>query len=974
MCRTRSIRLAQLPFNACILALGIALGSCGGGSSSATVVEQPTTTTPPVVKTTTPIGEQPKVEDHMLQVDIAGGVVTEEDLIIAGRKLFRTSFNSLDGAGRPATNGAGNQNQTITNLAPENFNRVSGPEANACADCHFFPNLGGSGGNSGNVFVMAENLPNVNFDAGPGDNNQNFTLQNVGNERSTPSLFGSGFIELLAREMTTDLLAIEAEAIQTALNSGVDQVRSLDTKGVNFGSLTANGVNGSVDKSQVDGIDSDLLLKPFHQKGVVTSIRHFTNTALNQHHGIQSSERFGSGSDPDSDGYVDEFTDGDVTAMTIFQATLPAPGRLIPTDGAGGISEAVVEGEFLFNAIGCTVCHVPNLELQSSIFTEPGPYNSSGNLQPAGSSNTVSVDLLSAGPGPYLTAEADGTILVPAYTDLKRHEMGVVLDNEKMVQGGVPTSVFITKKLWGSASEPPFMHHGRALTLREAILMHGGEAQAARDAFEANSPQAQDAILEFLTTLRSRPPGDSQLVMMVPGPGTIGEEPGIVKHIAQADIDAGLHEVNELRLLGGLFFDANPNTIDGAGRPQSTGDGKLRSPRVSPENFNRISGPDSNSCLNCHNVPRGSGGGGIVHNVHVRSEEYDFVNFDEDVGDGFQDLELNTVGNERASIAVLGSGFIEMTAREMTADLIAIRNQANATAVFLGTPVKSPLDAKGVNFGSITANPDGSFFLGDIKGVDTDLIIKPFRQKGTVVSLRDFTNFSTNRHHGMQSSERFGLDMDPDNDGVVNEFTVGDITTFVIYQSLLPVPGRRIPSDPLELAAVNEGEELFNSMGCTVCHIPELVLNDPIFTEPGPYNPPGNLQLNQVPQPFAWDLTTNGRLPRLDREADGTVILPAYTDFKRHDMGAGLAEPLTEGGVRKSFFLTKKLWGMANEPPYMHHGRALTITEAILMHGGEAQASRDVFDALPDDERDSVIDFLNTLQVLPFGSPLVITD
>ena len=965
--RSRHLRFHSIAW---LSLLVISTSSCGtNGTSPAN--QGTTTTTPPTTKLTSPVGEQPKIEEHLLQADIASGAISESDLIKAGRKLFNASFNSLDGAGRPASTGTGLPRPIET--APKNFNRVSGPEANACGDCHSFPNLGGSGGNSGNVFVLAEQLPNVNFDAGAGDNFQMFTLDDVGNERSTPSLFGAGFIELLARELTTDLLAIEAEALQSAASTGTDQVRVLTSKGVNFGSLTAHA-DGTVDKSQVVGVDTDLVIKPFHQKGVVNSIRQFTNNALNQHHGMQTSERFGAGMDPDSDGIADELTEGDVTALAIFEATLPVPGRLIPTDGAGGTSQAVLDGEIQFSQIGCTDCHIPELSLQSSIFTEPGPYNPAGNLQPAGPSNTVSVDLLTAGPGPYLQAEPDGTVLVPAYTDLKRHEMGSTLDNEKRIQDGVPTSAFITKKLWGFAKEPPFMHHGRALTIREAILMHGGEAQAARDAFLAKTPATQDLILEFLTTLRTRPPGDPDLVKMIPGPGTIGEEPGIVEHISQADIDAGLHTVLELRLLGGLFFDANPSTIDGAGRPETTGDGQTRARRDAPQNFNRVSGPDSNSCLNCHNVPRGSGGGGVVHNVHIRSEEFEFVNFDNAAGDNFQSLQLDSVGNERATIGVLGSGFIEMTAREMSTDLIAIRNQAKAQAQSLGITIQASLDTKGVNFGTITANPDGSLFTGNIRGVDLDLVIKPFRQKGTVVSLRDFTNYATNRHHGMQSSERFGLGMDPDNDGVVDEFTVGDITTFVIYQSLLPVPGRRIPSDPLELAAVNEGETIFDSIGCTDCHIPELVLNDPIFTEPGPFNPPLNLQLSDVPQPFAYDLTTNGRLPRLDREADGTVILPAYTDFKRHDMGPGLAEPLPEAGVAESFFLTKKLWGMANEPPYMHHGRALTITEAILMHGGEAQVARDAFSALAKDKRDSVIDFLNTLQVLPQGSPLVVID
>jgi CxxC motif-containing protein (DUF1111 family) len=55
------------------------------------------------------------------------------------------------------------------------------------------------------------------------------------------------------------------------------------------------------------------------------------------------------------------------------------------------------------------------------------------------------------------------------------------------------------------ASEPPFMHHGRALTLREAIEMHGGEAAASRQAFRALSTGGQRAVIDFLKTLQVRP-------------------------------------------------------------------------------------------------------------------------------------------------------------------------------------------------------------------------------------------------------------------------------------------------------------------------------------------------------------------------------------------------------------------------------------------------------------------------------------
>src|SRR5437868_6421520 len=72
----------------------------------------------------------------------------------------------------------------------------------------------------------------------------------------------------------------------------------------------------------------------------------------------------------------------------------------------------------------------------------------------------------------------------------------------RVVQGGVPTDQFITKKLWGFYSEPPFMHNGRATTITEAILMHGGEAQAAREAFTILSQGERNQLIECLKSLQ----------------------------------------------------------------------------------------------------------------------------------------------------------------------------------------------------------------------------------------------------------------------------------------------------------------------------------------------------------------------------------------------------------------------------------------------------------------------------------------
>jgi CxxC motif-containing protein (DUF1111 family) len=126
-------------------------------------------------------------------------------------------------------------------------------------------------------------------------------------------------------------------------------------------------------------------------------------------------------------------------------------------------------------------------------------------------------------------------------------------------------------------------------------------------------------------------------------------------------------------------------------------------------------------------------------------------------------------------------------------------------------------------------------------------------------------------------------------------------------------------------------------------------------------------------------------LPRLEVTGD-LVWVPAYTDFKLHDITSGPedfnAEPLDMNfgtwsvnfgkGNRK--FLTKRLWGAANEPPYFHHGLFTTLRQAVLAHDGEARASRQAFEKLSSAGRDSVIEFLKSLQVLPPGTATRIVD
>ncbi|WP_164822348.1 di-heme oxidoredictase family protein [Sinorhizobium meliloti] len=332
---------------------------------------------------------------------------------------------------------------------------------------------------------------------------------------------------------------------------------------------------------------------------------------------------------------------------------------------------------------------------------------------------------------------------------------------------------------------------------------------------------------------------------------------------------------------------------------------------------------------------------------------------------------------ERGSTEMNGSGAIEMLAREMTAELHAIRARVIQEATAAGSTQRLPLKAKGISFGFVSSKPTGELQLHEIEGIDRDLVVRPWLQKGTVTSLRTFTVTAMNHHHGMQPVERFGMHLtgtrDFDHDGVTDELTEGDITALVVWQASLNVPGRVIPREPQQRSAVSHGEQLFNQVGCSSCHVPRLVLQRPVYSEPGPYNLEGTLNRREVTVPFEFDLTKDGPLPRLERQSDGSAIVRAFTDLKRHkicdrEKQHFCNENLVQGFARTDQFITRRLWGVGNTDPYGHRADLTTIREAILNHGGEARGSRIGFEELSTSEQESVVAFLKSLQIVPEGS------
>lgn len=144
------------------------------------------------------------------------------------------------------------------------------------------------------------------------------------------------------------------------------------------------------------------------------------------------------------------------------------------------------------------------------------------------------------------------------------------------------------------------------------------------------------------------------------------------------------------------------------------------------------------------------------------------------------------------------------------------------------------------------------------------------------------------------------------------EMSPDDLFDLISFSMLLAAP-RLEPLDD----ETRRGLQLFDKAGCDRCHAPRLE---------SPRGP-----------------------------------LPVYSDLLLHDMGPDLADFIVQSEASGSEFRTQPLWGIAAVGPYLHDGRAGTIEEAILLHGGEARASRDRFDAYDVDQRAAVVEFLLSL-------------
>jgi len=386
----------------------------------------------------------------------------------------------------------------------------------------------------------------------------------------------------------------------------------------------------------------------------------------------------------------------------------------------------------------------------------------------------------------------------------------------------------------------------------------------------------------------------------------------------------------------------------------------------------------ADSCAACHGRPRGSAGHG---------------------GD------VSTFPDSRDAPHLFGLGLIEMLADEMTADLRAIREQALREARGRGKPpaagrgrsVTKALVSKGIDFGSITAFPNGDTDTSSVRGVDADLRVRPFFHHGGVASIREFVIGALNDEMGLQAWDPIlcaatdpsdpqrvksasGFRFDPavdtfqrppacdpsedrDADGVSGEIdpALVDYVEFYLLNYFKPALYRQTPRTA-------EGLALMESIGCTSCHVRTLEIErdrrvadaetvyDP---EQGVFN-----ELFAEVYPLFAPVDDRDGYPQLLPIGGPFAVENVFTDLKRHDLGPAFEERDYDGS-RIRAHVTEPLWGVGTSAPYGHDGRSVTLDAVIRRHGGEAAPVTAAYVALAPDDQDKILDFLETLVLFP---------
>jgi hypothetical protein len=438
--------------------------------------------------------------------------------------------------------------------------------------------------------------------------------------------------------------------------------------------------------------------------------------------------------------------------------------------------------------------------------------------------------------------------------------------------------------------------------------------------------------------------------------------------VEQSKIDKKRVCYEHLFSVGRMLFEHEYSFADGLGRD----DARTREDPFRKVHEGHLGGPETISCTSCHWRGGPAGAGAVQDNSLL-------------FGDGVN----ITSAEERNPPALQGVGVVQALAQEISAELQAQRDAGIKKARSNSREERVELASKGVRFGALRIDAKGQVDTSELKGVDPDLIIKPFGWRGEFATIRDFVATSTNVHLGIQSEdllaevsalpdaerqERVGKGPkdDPDNDSMKEELSAGQLTALIVYLASLELPivapppalreaepaapGVKAPPEHHFFDRFSEGQRLFSDIGCALCHKPMMVLKDPTFRTTS----------RITGKTYTVDLTKAVEAPRLVyNEQLGGYPVWLFSDMRRHDMGPEANGKHAPSGLGANEYLSRRLWGLAGSPPYFYDGRAPSLDMAIEAHGGEAAFARDEFVELTTAQKGSLRMFLLGLRRAP---------
>jgi CxxC motif-containing protein (DUF1111 family) len=231
-----------------------------------------------------------------------------------------------------------------------------------------------------------------------------------------------------------------------------------------------------------------------------------------------------------------------------------------------------------------------------------------------------------------------------------------------------------------------------------------------------------------------------------------------------------------------------------------------------------------------------------------------------------------------------------------------------------------------------------------------------FGWRGQVGTLREFVVSACAMELGLQNEKHpQALDpLDPRHRLKGDDLTKAQCDALVAYVASLPAPVRIEPARPKDAEHVSRGEKLFASCGCVACHVPDVGKVEGIY---------GDLLLHDMGEGLSDPIPAN------PERGTAMTVTEVQSSGSAYGGSSQIVESLSPAALAlRREWKTPPLWGLRDSAPYLHDGRARTVSAAISAHGGEAESSAQKFRGLDFVARSDLLDFLNTLSA-PDSAP-----